>query len=898
MASEPEPRAADAAALDELNSAETRTLFDTADKLSALGVGRLVNLPQIIVVGDQSSGKSSVLEALSHVHFPSHGGVCTRFATELVLRKGPRRRVEAAIRFADSKKPAHTLQADDFGQADIDRIFTEAKELMNLSDGPGYSKDVLRMEIEGPDMYPLTLVDLPGIYHTPTDKQSSAGIPIVKELVGSYMEKTNSIILAIVSASSQLANQIVMEEAAQHDPTKERTLGVVTKPDLLPKDSSEEGEYNRLIRNNNTAHKLKLGWHAVRNCADYEGDQGPRDKVEDDFFSSGIWASLPPTDRGISALRKKLSKVLHDHIKKSLPAVLDDIQAQLAEREGELSRLGQHRSKPEDMRAYLVDAALNFQRLVGNGIRGQYNDPFFGGFDGTERKLRARLRIFNRAIRHVLLLHGSTYNIIQHEEEALNEELEVPSHLEDFLASGIYQDLPAPQIITRAQLSVELERQAAANQGTELPGYANMDLVTQLFQKQAGPWEVIAEQHLDNVTATVRAFVEDVISDIIGPSNADSTFALLTAHVYPFFEEKEQVLAEKLQEILRPFKEAYASPLDADFYEAMEKAVAERVMTAESDDKDENRPHMGSPSPGGNEFGTERIIDTVQTFYNMSLRTFTDNLINLAVESCLVRQLPDILSPRTVTDMSDETLSALAAESEEVCHRREQLQGDITLLKKGLEQCRRYRPRLEFASSSQPKPAKSEQELKELSRLDAALKSSKNQTTSAEKAAQPSSTASPFGGPPKPSENTRAFGSASGFGSTSTPNASGGAFGSSNAALGASETTATSQASKGAGFSFGQPSNALAPPPSVFGSPSPPAGNETSTGGASGGGFGAFSTSSGGPFGGSGSGGGFGSVSAAGSQGQQTGTGSAGFGTSNASSAWTPTPKSWGTSKK
>ncbi|GKT96974.1 dynamin family protein [Colletotrichum tofieldiae] len=65
--------ALDSTALDELNSVETRTLFDTADKLSSLGVGRIVNLPQIIVVGDQSSGKSSVLEAISHVHFPVQG---------------------------------------------------------------------------------------------------------------------------------------------------------------------------------------------------------------------------------------------------------------------------------------------------------------------------------------------------------------------------------------------------------------------------------------------------------------------------------------------------------------------------------------------------------------------------------------------------------------------------------------------------------------------------------------------------------------------------------------------------------------------------------------------------------------------------------------------------------
>ncbi|KAM0325471.1 hypothetical protein ACHAQA_007458 [Verticillium albo-atrum] len=698
MAPELEPtHVVDTAALDELNSAETRTLFDMADKLSSLGVRRLVNLPQIIVVGDQSSGKSSVLEAISHVHFPTHGGVCTRFATELVLRQGRRRRIEAAVRFADSDKPAHTLQVDDFDQEDIDRIITAAKEQMGLSDGPDYSRDVLRLEIEGPDMYPLTLVDLPGIYHTPTDKQSSAGIPIVRELVSSYMQKSNSIILAIISANNNLANQVVMKEAAKHDPNKERTLGVITKPDLLAADSSEEAEYHRLIRGSNSAQKLELGWHAIRNRAEYEIKLGPRDTVEEEFFGSGVWASIPPANRGIGALRVKLSKILHGHIKKCLPAVLEDIQLQLTEREDELSRLGQSRSSPEDMRAYLVDTAVQFQRLVGDGLRGHYSDPFFGGFDGTDRKIRARLRIFNRAIRHILLDHGSAYHVVK-EEGDIPEQREVPGHLQDFLDDGAYFGLPEPQTITRAELATQLERQAAANQGTELPGYANIALVTQLFQKQAAPWEGIAEQHIESVVATVKDFVEDVVHDIIGPSNTTSTAAILATYVYPFFDAREQALAAKLQEILEPFKDAYAQPLDADFHEAMEKTVTERTtVTYESnDDGDPFFPH-GRPvvvPQSGNEFGTERIIDTMQTFYSMSLRTFTDNLINLGIERCLVRQLPGILTPRLVTAMSDASLSELAAETEDVRIRRAQLQTDIELLKKGLEQCRRYRPRM------------------------------------------------------------------------------------------------------------------------------------------------------------------------------------------------------------
>lgn len=77
----------------------------------------------------------------------------------------------------------------------------------------------------------------------------------------------------------------------------------------------------------------------------------------------------------------------------------------------------------------------------------------------------------------------------------------------------------------------------------------------------------------------------------------------------------------------------------------------------------------------------------------MSRRTFTDNIINLAIESCLVCGIPDILTPTKVDRMSSERLRELAAESEDAESRREHLQEEIDVLRQGLEQCRRYKPR-------------------------------------------------------------------------------------------------------------------------------------------------------------------------------------------------------------
>ncbi|OHW99984.1 dynamin family protein [Colletotrichum incanum] len=658
--------ALDSTALEELNSVETRTLFDTIDNLSMLGVGRIVNLPQIIVVGDQSSGKSSVLEAISHVHFPVHGGVCTRFATELVLRPGSRRRVIATVLFADNTKPAHELQVTDFNQDDIDNIISNAKHHMGLSDIDGnFSKDVLRLEIEGPGLYPLTLVDLPGIFHTATATQSEEGRETVMELVRSYMKKQNSIILAIVSANNQLANQAVLQVAANFDPAKKRTLGVITKPDHLHPGSSNERDYIQIIRGRETRHNLLLGWHVLRNQADYEKSVGTRDEVEEQFLNSGAWASIPRANRGVAALRKKLSQILLSHFKQNLPTVIDDIQIKLRVREGELKRLGQPRSTPADMRAYLIDVAGSFQKLVRDGIEGHYKDPFFGGLEGTQRKFRSQLRNFNRAIRHVLLAQGATQKIIQSFGE-IRRQHTIPDYLQGFINAHQY-NLRTPEVITWVELAAQLERQAADNQGTEFPGYANMDLMIQLFQKQSEPWAYIAEKHVGHVTIASKAFVDQIFEHVIGSASKNSTTdAILSTCVDSFFDAKDEILAAKVQEVLRPFKQGYAMPLDVDFQEAMENRIAERTASqAEWVDNTSFSPPRISEPQSSREFATDRIIDTMQTFYDMALRTFTDNLVNLVIESCLIRELPSILTPRDVNLMSEARLAELAAESEE-----------------------------------------------------------------------------------------------------------------------------------------------------------------------------------------------------------------------------------------
>ncbi|KAF4971540.1 hypothetical protein FZEAL_9824 [Fusarium zealandicum] len=697
--------------LNQLNTAEAKALHDIGDSLSACGVGKIVNLPQIIVVGEQSSGKSSVLEAISHVRFPVEGGLCTRFATELVLRQAQESRVDVSVRFADKSKATQTFHRTGFRDDDLPDIIKEAKECMGFTRaGKDFSKDVLRLDIQGPNMYPLSLVDLPGLFHTESESQSLGGKETVNELVESYMRQKNSIILVVVTANNQLESHVALSRVREIDPLKQRTLGVITKPDLTLPGYANEKTYVRVAKNQEGANKLQLGWHVLRNRAEDEASLDARDKVEEDFFKTGAWSSIPQEDRGIASLRKKLSRVLYNHIRNSLPGVVDDIETKLRERQEELDRLGKARSSQEDMRSFLLTIAGDFQRLARDGIHGRYNDAFFGGLEDEDRKLRALLRNFNRAFDHVLKTKGSTQEILpEHDGSEVNE---LPEYLEEFLERYPYE-FADPEIITTEELNAQLQKQAAANQGCEFPGSPNKDLAIQLFKKQATPWKKIAEFHVSRVTVVAKSFVDELFNHVVGPVHAnETTEAILSTCVDPFFNEKEKLLQVKLEELLRPYEQGYAVPLDVEFFSHMSQKATDRLASRFCDIMQRTYPEMFDEESTkrlnprmlaqaisldegmkDGEFGTDKVIDMMLAYYEMSRRTFTDNVINLAIESCLVCEIPDILTPTQVDRMSKERLQELAAESDDTSSRRENLQEEVDVLRQGLAQCRRYRPR-------------------------------------------------------------------------------------------------------------------------------------------------------------------------------------------------------------
>jgi hypothetical protein len=125
-----------------------------------------------------------------------------------------------------------------------------------------FSRDVLRMEISGPEQEHLSVIDVPGIFkNTTPGVTTKTDMALVRDIVMGYMENPRSVMLTVVPANVDVATQEILELAADVDPNGDRTLGVLTKPDLV--DRGAESKVVDLIEGR--TRRTKLGWHVVRN---------------------------------------------------------------------------------------------------------------------------------------------------------------------------------------------------------------------------------------------------------------------------------------------------------------------------------------------------------------------------------------------------------------------------------------------------------------------------------------------------------------------------------------------------------------------------------------------------------------------------------------------------------
>ncbi|XP_062336845.1 dynamin-3 isoform X1 [Osmerus eperlanus] len=287
------------------------------DAFSTIGQSCNLDLPQIAVVGGQSAGKSSVLENFVGRDFlPRGSGIVTR--RPLVLQLISANAEWAEFLHCKGKKFTDFDEVRQEIEAETDRITGANK---------GISPVPINLRVYSPHVLNLTLIDLPGITKVPVGDQPVDIEQQIRDMIMQFICRESCLILAVTPANSDLANSDALKLAKDVDPQGQRTIGVITKLDLM-----DEGTDAREILENKLL-PLRRGYIGVVNRSQKDID-GRKDikaalAAERKFFLSHPSYRHMADGMGTPRLQKILNQQLTNHIRDTLPAFRSKLQTQL-----------------------------------------------------------------------------------------------------------------------------------------------------------------------------------------------------------------------------------------------------------------------------------------------------------------------------------------------------------------------------------------------------------------------------------------------------------------------------------------------------------------------------------------------------------------------------------------
>ncbi|TFK73726.1 dynamin protein dnm1 [Pluteus cervinus] len=371
-------------------------------------LGGELDMPQLIVVGSQSAGKSSVLETIVGRDFLPRGqGIVTRRPLVLQLIHTP----------APSESSPSSPTYKEWGQfLHIDKRFTDFNEIRKeieqetfrvAGQNKGVSKLPISLRIYSPDVLDLTLVDLPGLTKIPVGDQPSDIERQIRNLVLEYISKPNSVILAVSPANVDLANSESLKLARAVDPQGRRTIGVLTKLDLM------DAGTNALDILTGRVYPLKLGFIGIvnRSQQDIIGEKSMGDALdsETEFFRNHPAYRNIAHKNGTKYLARTLNQVLMNHIREKLPDMKAKLNTLVGQAQQELNSFG--------------DAAIfgdtNQQGALILRLMTQFARDFISSIEGTKvdistKELSGGARIyyiFNDIFGHALESIDPTANL-------------------------------------------------------------------------------------------------------------------------------------------------------------------------------------------------------------------------------------------------------------------------------------------------------------------------------------------------------------------------------------------------------------------------------------------------------------------------------------------------------
>ncbi|TPR08519.1 hypothetical protein CAN33_004590 [Aspergillus niger] len=706
-----------------LNSSE---LLKKIDKLREKNIGKHVPLPQLVVVGDQSSGKSSLLASLTKIPFPRDIELCTRYATQITSRRENDRSVEISIILAVDASAEHrakvqgykrTLRGTEDFRLEFPTILQEVDVCMGIrsdlssKEGSVFSKDVLRIELCGPEEGYLTVID-------------------------SYIADARTVILAVLPSNVDLATQEILKLAKDYDENGERTLGVLTKPDLVIEQSAKAALCSLVL-----GHKrpLTLGYYLVRNQGadkntSFDGEEGER------MFDSQPWSSLPRDRIGIQALRERLGELLSEVTEREFPELRKDIKNQIDTCHQDLDRLGPARQTEQEQRAFLSGIARQFQILARAARDAHYteNEAF------AESDLRLLTHIVNfsdsstfRAKAHLYSFdcptsdaadndqadngtnnkpHGKSqsdkwgprWKANMHAQPTAEDRFCLAQNSSETWKSLDPSNFPELEpIVSRLEgpedpkgdIKAWIEVLYSNSRGLDLGTFGN-NIFCNAFKEHAGKWEAMTREHVSNVIMVVHRFLSTALGKICGSKQLYNK--IWSSILDELLKRYEMAMSQALF-LLSVERNRRPYTLNNYFNQTLQKLRSARVAQALEDNAmvdsdtwttgsakivDLNAVKKTVSDQANVEHITGEIHDILWSYYQVARERFVDNVHMQAIEHCLLTgpESPlEVFSQEWVINLEPEELAAIAGESQATKARRTGLKQKMEDLKSALQ---------------------------------------------------------------------------------------------------------------------------------------------------------------------------------------------------------------------
>jgi GTPase SAR1 family protein len=514
-------------------------MMQLINDLRSLGGETMMDLPSIVVIGCQSAGKSSLVEAVSGVTVPRDSGTCTRCPMECTMSSNATTwSCTIKIRFDYDSFGQSAVQHQkeiSFGPTitnkddveiwlrraqtailnpDISPETFHRKSIQELKDFTlpntlKFSKNIVSVFLEDPNAIDLSFVDLPGLIQNEDEEV----VNLVRQLTESYIKRPNTIILTTIPMSDDMENQLSVTLAKHVDPQGERTIGILTKPDMLS-EGSVNARQSWLDVIEGRKHKLNHGYYCVRLPDDAQRAQrlsrSAFQRIAADYFdTTAPWSGVADRGRfGIPAFVTDISVLLVNHIKKVIPELRRNAEQLLASCLEEID--GLPKALDVDPQIEVLARVNAFCNAFQGVVSGSHSDK------DLAQKNRACYTIFARKIRGT----SPDFRPFDTPRQYRQMELLDPEELDQDRDSrvkimGVY----------------DVRKTITESIAWELPGNIPYEAKTRLIGQFTALWSTPAEKCLASINDVLDQliqqlldkhfgrfrFLQDLISDLIRP---------------------------------------------------------------------------------------------------------------------------------------------------------------------------------------------------------------------------------------------------------------------------------------------------------------------------------------------------------------------------------------------